>query len=338
MVHIFEGKSFAEVYPKLLEAILKNGKYAGARGMKTLEVTGAAIELSSTQQKFISYAGRDMNPVFPIVETMWYLSGTDKPDMVIHYASKMADYINPFTGRFDGAYGKRWRRWAGTFDQVGAVLNALRRDQYTRRAVMTTFNPLMDVNQSSLDIPCNITFQFVLRYEHLDMFVYCRSEDAWYGLPNDLCEWQLLQNIFAGWVQATPGKLVHFIGSLHLYDTEVDKAVALLKSKDDDMYAKGFIAHKMNIDEKAFADVAKTFYRLERLSRTGEDFKLMDAVHIENLFWKDACLAILVYNARKYDKLTIAKTAFQAMSQNSDVSALITNWLARRGEEEIIHR
>lgn len=337
MVYVFEGKSLAELYPQILARIINDGNPAGPRGLETIEISGVAMELSDTSRKFISYAGRDMNPVFPIVELMWYLSGTDKPDMVVHYASKMSDYINPFTGRFDGAYGKRWRKWAGTFDQIAAVLSTIRHDPYSRRAVMTTFNPLLDVNQTSLDIPCNVTFQFMLRHENLDMFVYCRSQDAWFGLPNDLCEWQMLLNVFAGWLHASPGKLVHFVGSLHLYKTELNKAKELLKTSNDDMYSKGIIPCEMTADQNTFNSIAKTFYDIELLSRNDIGYKLATAMSIPNTFWKNASLAVLTYNARKHEKLQIMKTALNEMDSKSDLHYLIVNWFARRGEE-VIHR
>lgn len=337
MVYVFEGKSLAELYPQILAKIFVEGTDAGPRGLETIEISGAAMELSDTSRKFISYAGRDMNPVFPIVELMWYLSGRDKPDMVVHYASKMSDYVNPFTGRFDGAYGKRWRKWAGTFDQIAAVLSTLKHDPYSRRAVMTTFNPLLDVNQTSLDIPCNVTFQFMLRHDSLDMFVYCRSQDAWFGLPNDLCEWQMLLDVFAGWLHVWPGKLVHFVGSLHLYKTEINKVKELLKASDDNMYSKNIIPCNMIADQNAFNNIAKTFYNIEVLSRTDTSYNIAAASSIPNEFWKNASLAVLAYNARKHNKQQIMTTAIQEMDHQSDLHYLIVNWFARRGEE-VIHR
>jgi thymidylate synthase len=335
----FQVPTLAELYPKLIREIVNNGSPIKARGLPARELEGVAIRLTETRKKFVFSPERDMNPVFPIVELMWYLSGSDSPEMVVAYASQMAKFVNPQTGRFDGAYGQRLRENFFGTDQITAVLHILQQDKDSRRAVMTTFDPRKDFCQLSLDIPCNVFFQFLIRHfagkDRLNMFVYARSQDAWYGFPNDLIEWQLLQGVIAGWLGVEPGTLTHFVGSLHIYETELAKAKTLVGNRQTlDRLSRDLQTWKyldMTAHKEDFEEIARQFSQLEYKSRTGTDFLLSKVPSDVFPFWREASLAVLAYNARKHkrERPELAQSLLRMMDQSSDLYFLLTEWFKR---------
>src|SRR5947209_13651908 len=116
-------------YPKLLEYVVSEGDRVSPRHFQTLEVRGVSITSNNPLKRFFAHPSRNANPIFPIVELMWYLSGDDSPTMISHYVSSVLDYVNPKTNRFDGAYGPRLRKYSGYHDQVEAVRHRLERDR-----------------------------------------------------------------------------------------------------------------------------------------------------------------------------------------------------------------
>src|SRR6266487_4668120 len=211
-------------YPHILETILGDGEKTSPRGFETLEIRGISICSRNPTKRFVNHPNRHAHPVFPIIELFWYLNGDDSPQIIRRYIPAVARYVNPSTGRFDGAYGPRLRRYGGRVDQVELVFQRLRFDNASRRAIVTLFDPLLDNNDSSLDVPCNTSLQFMIRNGRLELNTYARSQDMIRGFIYDTAEWQLLQDIVAGWLGLELGVFRLFIGSAHVYVSDIAKA------------------------------------------------------------------------------------------------------------------
>jgi len=66
------------------------------------------------------------------------------------------------------------------------------------------------------------------------MIVNMRSNDLIKGYPNDVTEFQWIQEIIAGWLGLELGTYSHIVGSLHVYDSDLKVAGELIK------YDKGY--------------------------------------------------------------------------------------------------
>lgn len=117
------------------------------------------------------------------------------------------------------------------FDQFNMILQSLRTDPYSRRHVMTTFNPSI-VDQCVL-MPCHgIAIQFYvsgdLTKQHLSCHVYCRSSDSFLGLPFNIASYAALTYLVAKLVNMNPGELIISTGDTHIYANHVDQVKAQL--------------------------------------------------------------------------------------------------------------
>lgn len=107
------------------------------------------------------------------------------------------------------------------FDQIERLIDGIRNDPYSRRHVITTFDPSV-VDQCVL-MPCHgITIQFYVEGNELSSSVYCRSSDAFLGLPFNIASYAVLTHITAMKCDLVPGDLIVYLGDVHIYKNHID--------------------------------------------------------------------------------------------------------------------
>jgi thymidylate synthase len=107
------------------------------------------------------------------------------------------------------------------FDQIEHLIDGIRKDPYSRRHVITTFDPSV-VDQCVL-MPCHgIAIQFYVEGTELSCSVYCRSSDAFLGLPFNIASYAVLTYIVATKCDLVPGDLIVYLGDAHIYRNHVD--------------------------------------------------------------------------------------------------------------------
>lgn len=205
-----------------LSKIVREGERLGSRNGEMLECTMNSFTVRNIRNRYISVAGRRASLPAQIAETMWVLAGRNDVAFLQNYLPKAPDFSDD--GKvWRGGYGPRLRNWDGV-DQLEAVVDILRHDLDSRRAVMSIFNPSIDLAPGK-DIPCNNWLHFIYRDGALHLHVATRSNDimwGWSGINN--FEWSFLLEVVASMVGVDPGSIHYSITSLHLYDHHVDKA------------------------------------------------------------------------------------------------------------------
>jgi len=156
---------------------------------------------------------RRFSPSYACAELLWLLSGANSLEMILEYAPSYSKYSDGF-----GIYGPRWLK------QFGPLVDLLKKDPTTRRAVISLWRESDLTEQDRTDLPCTLSLQFLVRKHTLDLIVTMRSNDVWLGLPNDVFVFTCIQAMVAGELGANIGEYHHRVGSLHLYSRDFDKA------------------------------------------------------------------------------------------------------------------
>ena len=186
-------------------------------------------------------------------ETLWYLSGADHVrDLRQH--TKIWDAWATEAGDLETAYGRFWRRfpipeagaalggeaWADadhpnvrreadgslSFDQLGYVVDTLRRDPQSRRLVVSAWHPA-NAAVSRLP-PCHYTFCFNVSpaadggADLLNCHLTQRSADLALGVPFNLACYALLTQVVAGLAGLRPGRFAHTLVDAHIYVDHID--------------------------------------------------------------------------------------------------------------------
>lgn len=158
---------------------------------------------------------RDCNPVFHLMESIWMMAGRNDVAFLTQFNKNMANFSDDGV-KFNAAYGYRWRHHFG-FDQIRSVIKILRADPASRQAVVQIWDSA-DLKKNTKDKACNTQIIFDLRHGALNMTVYNRSNDIWWGAYGaNAVHFSFLQEFVARALKAPIGCYRQVSHNLHLY-------------------------------------------------------------------------------------------------------------------------
>lgn len=197
----------------LVNHLIHYGTKEIVRGQLTYEDLGVQF-ITSIKTPLVSVALRRLGYKFAFGEANWIVSGSNKVDYVAKYSSRMKAFSDDGITLF-GAYGPKFD------EQVIGVVNALVKDTSTRQAVVGIWreNP-----PKTLDTPCTLSWQFLIRNHALHVISTMRSSDVWLGLPYDVFSVSQAATVVAiryfyqTGVRLRPGNIIVQAGSSHLYE------------------------------------------------------------------------------------------------------------------------
>lgn len=186
------------------------------------EVIGYSAVLTNPFKAWIWNPVRKASATYGAAELLWYLSGTDRVEMLERYAPSYRKFIGGHAYA-KGAYGARIARNG----QLKNIYDILSRDPDSRQAVMVMYWPEDQTrvarDQDLDDVPCTLSLQFLIRHGALNLVATMRSNDAWRGLPYDMWCFTRIQVMLAAALNVKVGVYVHNVGSMHIYENEMAK-------------------------------------------------------------------------------------------------------------------
>ncbi len=173
----------------------------------------------------ITHGTRDDN-----VNTIW-TANLNAP----YWASKTLT-----TGDLGRVYGIQWRSWRYTGehgvqtptgphprsvflykDQIADVICGLKEDPFSRRHIVTAWNPA-ELDKMALP-PCHMMFQFnVNKNMELSCQLYQRSCDMFLGVPFNIASYSLLTQIIARECDLYVRDFIWTGGDCHIYNNHID--------------------------------------------------------------------------------------------------------------------
>lgn len=211
-----------DLFLSSLGTLLNRGVRVGSRDGATRELLAAHASFQP-ELSWLHNERRSLSPHYAAAEILWYLSGTDRGEMIKTYAAQYGRMLQS-DGSSYGAYGKRLME---PFDQIQAAITALKECRDSRRVEVVLWRPTdleAGTDPTVKDVPCTITWQFLLRSNQLCMLVYMRSNDVWLGLPYDAFWNCLIARVVASELGARAATYHHIVGSYHLYERNVEAA------------------------------------------------------------------------------------------------------------------
>ena len=227
--------SFNAAYQNLLRRVLSEGSLIAPRNIPCRELTfvhwtlddprNDRLDFSKTglperQEIYDSYAERELD---------WYVSGNLAASSApSKFWAKLADSDGNIISNyghmmmFDKMYGKK--------SAYNHALETLRLDRDSRQCIMH-YNLPRHYFHGNKDVPCTLTCQLLIRAGKLSMWVTQRSCDSIKGLSFDVPWHCYLMRNLAKDMGVELGKFHHSIGSLHVYETDVEKARLIISPR-----------------------------------------------------------------------------------------------------------
>lgn len=210
-----------KLYPELLS---RDSNVSASRGGNT-EILGVLIEIERVRAR-LSRSQTRGKPFSSLGELLWYLTGQNRLDFIEPYIPQYRKESEDGGISVYGGYGPRLFDQRG-HNQIQNVIALLRSRSPSRRAVIQIFNA-EDIAGNHAEIPCTTTLQFFVRNKCVHLIATMRSNDAYIGLPHDVFCFTMLQEVIARTLDCEIGIYRHFVGSMHLYDTDRPQAQSLI--------------------------------------------------------------------------------------------------------------
>lgn len=246
-------------YLNALKNILENGEERPDRtGVGTIGIFGMQMRFDLTEG-FPAVTTKKLAWKACVSELLWFIEGSGdeyRLKEILHgdrYSEKktiwtdnaQADYwVNKRLQRHPGdlgrVYGVQWRRWRKPLirinkvvlqnhDQLIELINGIKEDPYSRRHIITAWNP------GELDLmalpPCHMMAQFYVNNGKLSCQMYQRSADMFLGVPFNIASYALFTHMIAQVCNLEAGDLIITIGDAHIYKNHVEQVKEQLKRK-----------------------------------------------------------------------------------------------------------
>ncbi|MFG0246119.1 MAG: thymidylate synthase [Phycisphaerales bacterium JB052] len=228
-------------YHDILRRVLAEGSPCDDRtGVGTISVFGhqsryyLSPDAPGAREAFIE---RGIQSGFPAVTTkkvhlrsiihelLWFLKGETNIAYLKENGVSIWDEWADEQGELGPVYGAQWRSWASpngeTIDQIANLERGLRENPYSRRHIVSAWNP-GQVDEMALP-PCHCLFQFNVQRatdggpDWLNCQLYQRSADLFLGVPFNVASYALLTMMLAQTTGYRPGAFIHTLGDAHIY-------------------------------------------------------------------------------------------------------------------------
>ncbi len=227
---------FDEIYQSLLRSIVEEGvEDENARtGHKVKAVPGMHFSIDIEKEGFPLLTLRKIPVKMFVAEQIWFVSGARKPADFLRQFTKIWDSFTNPGDTVTVAYGYRWRKHFGR-DQLGKLIELLKKDPSSRHAVIVTWDPASDGlgGTKRANVPCPYTFTVNIIGGRLHLHNMVRSNDMVLGFPADVAGFALLQTMLAQKLGVKPGIYSHSISNAHIYDNQYAAVDEMLKREND---------------------------------------------------------------------------------------------------------
>lgn len=226
-----------QIYCRLLTQILRDGERIQSRNGETLRcftlptVVFTETPLVTLRKTAWQKAIREME---------WFLSGDTKcPDELLGWWDGQLNN----EGRYLAGYGHQLRAYQGWFDQFRAFLEGLITHPYSRRHILSTWNPVEMPSITTLNnnpkavSTCHSTLVqfFVSPTGELSMHSYQRSADMLLGVPHNWIQsWALLLWI-AEQCSLVADQMLWTFGDAHIYTepSHQETAIKIIEASEN---------------------------------------------------------------------------------------------------------
>jgi thymidylate synthase len=236
-----------KAYLDLMKHILENGSERSDRtGIGTKSVFGSMLRFSLEEGSFPILTTKQVFYRGAIEEMLFFIRGEmdtkklEAKGVNIWKGNTSREFLNKRgmetwdEGTLGLGYGVQWRhfnhhdigmhrlpRECKGVDQLKEVFQSLKDDPYSRRHIVSAWNPKQ---MSEMAVPpCHYAFQFYVDDGQLSCLWNQRSVDVFLGLPFNIVGYSLLTHLMAKAVGLKAKEVIFSGGDVHLYSNHLEQ-------------------------------------------------------------------------------------------------------------------
>ncbi len=270
-MYLIKGNNINEIQIELFNLLKKDGEFVDVRGFKTLEIFPVVIRLTDIHNRCTTLLKRNWNLVFAIGELSWHMNGSNNLSDISYYSKNWNAISDDRMHISDSCYGTKIFKQSKNWDNV---IKELKNDINSRRAVINLYSSDNTLGEIVKDVACTISIQFIVRKGKLDQIVTMRSNDVFWGLPNDIFFFTMIQEYLANLIEVDVGEYYHQVASMHIYKWHFDRLEEIISNPT-----------YLNFSMPRMVDVDKIENFLKAEEGIRQNFPLIEKVNSE--YWHD---------------------------------------------------
>tara|TARA_B100001173_G_C16020995_1_gene562095 strand:+ start:1101 stop:1967 length:867 start_codon:yes stop_codon:yes gene_type:complete len=263
-------------YLNLIKNIIKHGSSINGRNGKIKTLIGNQMRFSLSDQQIPILTTKKLAWGVCLKELLWFINGdtnnltlkNQKVNIWNGNASReflddrgLNHYVENDLGPI---YGHQWRFYNAPYkncysnykgngiDQLQNSIDLLKIEPYSRRNIITTWNP-EQLDEMALP-PCHILIQFnVVEDRKLTTTLYQRSGDVGLGVPFNIASYSFLTHMIAKICNLEAHEFIHTIGNCHIYEEHIESLEKQIELEPYD-FPKINLPVKNDIDDYKFSD------------------------------------------------------------------------------------
>lgn len=221
-----------DIFKKILNSVYTFGDYSSPRGLKILEIENFHYELPP-YERFMNFKSRKLNIDYIKEEIKWYLIGDEFDISIVKHAKMWGSLINE-NGGINSNYGQYV---FGKQNQFDRVIETLKNDKDSRRATIVILSK-DHLEAKTNDYPCTYSINFHIRDNKLNMIVNMRSQDAIFGMGNDVPCFSFIHEMMFVSLRETYkeleyGMYYHNADSFHVYEKHFEMLEKILEEDEE---------------------------------------------------------------------------------------------------------
>ena len=206
-------------YADLVDVLIDEGEVVSPRGVVTHEIRDFVLTFEDARMcTFPAGIGRGVSHKVLAAEMMQWIAGVSDLAQLKSVAAAFSRFTDDGNTLY-GAYGPR------TFRGMGRAIDLLSADPFSRQATVPIWRATEVV--STADLPCTVSWSFLIRRNKLHMSTYMRSNDVWTGVAYDVPIMARIATGVAWALGVEVGSYTHHAQSMHIYHSDVEKRDSL---------------------------------------------------------------------------------------------------------------
>lgn len=241
-----------EAYYEMSKLLINKGKHVN----NTHELNNVIFQIKDVREPFAVMRGTSdwgLPIEYNLAELIWYFSASNSVKYIGSFAKLWNKIKNEDDETVNSAYGYILHNKFG-FDQLQVAIEALLKDENTRRATIKFNTPHFElsntggvIDASNIgDEVCTMYADFMIRDNKLNMAVSMRSNDIWSGFSADVVYFTCLQKLVLHELNKHGhnyelGTYTHHANSFHVYDRQFERLSKLVEDYKPEKVAPGKI-------------------------------------------------------------------------------------------------
>lgn len=244
---------------------------------------------TGTRSIFSAYAEYNMADGFPLVTTkdmtknfwlfagemLWVIKGgTNAIDLKENYGFGIwRKWQKDESGDLGRVYGAQWRQFRSyevlengnvvpiRVDQLHDVLKEMRNNPYSRRLLVSAWNPAENPNLALP--PCHWAFELYVDgsdMNRLNLKLHQRSCDVFLGVPFNIGEYALLLHMIAHTEGMRAGILAHDMTNVHIYHDHIEQMKIQVEREPKELPTLWLNPQVKNIEDFTLNDMGFMYY------------------------------------------------------------------------------